>query len=116
MKNLFRKSLKENRAEFVEIFLDHDFLLSYLFHNPSQILELYQDDLEKSTLIMKKEFVDHFNEPLRSIYDQTNESIIGNLFQLNAHFHLVHLPNETSKNRRRQLINSSLFCSKKSLF
>ena len=47
MNDLFEKALKENQADFIQLFLDHDFALNDLFDNHSKLLELYQGEVRE---------------------------------------------------------------------
>ena len=40
--HLFERALIENRIQFVQLFLDHDFSLEDFFDHPGKLLNLYQ--------------------------------------------------------------------------
>ncbi|CAF1236916.1 unnamed protein product [Rotaria sordida] len=70
LNDLFFKALIENQANFVELYLDHDFPLHDLFENKNQILDLYK--------IENIHFKNELNSPLRSIYSEIIQPFIDN--------------------------------------
>ncbi|CAF3995725.1 unnamed protein product [Rotaria sordida] len=70
LNDLFLKALIENQANFVELYLDHDFPLHDLFENKNQILDLYK--------IENIHFKNELNSPLRSIYSEIIQPFIDN--------------------------------------
>jgi hypothetical protein len=45
LNDLFEKALLENQADFVQLFLDHDFPVNDLFENKDKLLDLYKNEV-----------------------------------------------------------------------
>jgi hypothetical protein len=78
LNNLFEKSLIRNQIDFVQLFLDHDFSLDDLFKNNNKLLMLYKNEI----FSLKDD--DHSIDPLRIIYTQIIQPIVGNIFDIDA--------------------------------
>ncbi|CAF1272530.1 unnamed protein product [Adineta steineri] len=78
LNGLFFKALMRNQTSFIQLFLDHDFSLNNLFQNPIQLLRLYQNQ----NYIFKH----HFDDPLRAIYKDIIQPLIGDFFEVDAIF------------------------------
>ncbi|CAF1106758.1 unnamed protein product, partial [Didymodactylos carnosus] len=73
LNTLFSIALERNQTEFVQLFLDHDFSLTDLFHDNSNLLNLYIKLISTQT-----------NDPLRTIYSQYLKPQIGDFFEIEA--------------------------------
>ncbi|CAF4212523.1 unnamed protein product, partial [Rotaria sordida] len=78
LNDLFFKALIQNQANFIQLFLDHDFPLNDLFENNKKLLTLYQNENYR----LKHDF----NNPLRGIYTEIIQPLIGEFFQVDAIF------------------------------
>lgn len=48
LSDLFERALQENRADFVELLLDHDFPVNDLFENNDKLSQLYKSEVRLS--------------------------------------------------------------------
>ncbi|CAF0806293.1 unnamed protein product [Adineta ricciae] len=77
--DLFIKALQQNQASFIQLFLDHDFPLDDLFQDDdNRLIALYETENYQIT--------DNLNHPLRSIYHEIIQPLIGDFFQADAIF------------------------------
>ncbi|CAF1572668.1 unnamed protein product [Didymodactylos carnosus] len=73
---LFLTALERNQPAFVRLFLDHDFSLTVLFHDNSNLLDLYTK--------MDFQINPQSTDPLRTIYSQCLKPQIGDFFEIEA--------------------------------
>ncbi|CAF3833359.1 unnamed protein product, partial [Rotaria sp. Silwood1] len=78
LNDLFFKALIQNQANFIQLFLDHDFPLNDLFENNKILVTLYQNE--------NYQLKHDFNNPLRGIYTEIIQPLIGEFFQVDAIF------------------------------
>ncbi|CAF0729712.1 unnamed protein product [Adineta ricciae] len=78
LKDLFDRALLDDRADFLQLLLDHDFPLNEVFENNDKLLKLFEN--ESFT------FNDEINGPLRAIYQQMIQPMLGHVFQVDAIF------------------------------
>ncbi len=78
MNDLFEKALLQNQIAFIQLFLDHDFSLNDLFQNNEKLLKFYQNENYNLT--------QDFDDPLRAIYTEIIQPLIGDFFQVDAIF------------------------------
>ncbi|UJR07492.1 hypothetical protein I4U23_011781 [Adineta vaga] len=78
LNELFYKALARNQSSFVQLFLDHDFIMNDSFQNPNKLLSLYQNE--------NYLFKHNFDDPLRTIYKDIIQPLIGDFFEVDAMF------------------------------
>ncbi|CAF3846657.1 unnamed protein product, partial [Adineta steineri] len=76
LNDLFEKALIQNRIDFVQLFLDHDFQLEDFFKNTNKLLMLYKNENHS----LKDDSID----PLRAIYTEIIQPLVGDSFDVNA--------------------------------
>lgn len=97
MRDLFERALLDDRADFLQLLLDHDFPLNEVFENNDKLLKLYENE------VYHLHFNDEVNGPLRAIYQQMIQPMLGHVFQVDAIFDPDDQP---TCNRRR-----SFYCT-----
>ncbi|CAF2960103.1 unnamed protein product [Rotaria sp. Silwood2] len=80
LNDLFLLALKRNQAEFVELFLYHDFPLSDLFSNIDTLIALYTDKNNENDIFISNSI----NDPLRILYEKKIQPFMSHFFDVSA--------------------------------
>ncbi|CAF1418808.1 unnamed protein product [Adineta ricciae] len=89
LNDLFYKALIRNQTSFIQLFLEHDYSLNDLFQNSNQLLILYQNE--------DYVFKHSFDDPLRAIYKDVIQPLIGDFFEVDAVFSPHKIPQTSSE-------------------
>ncbi|CAF4855404.1 unnamed protein product [Rotaria sp. Silwood1] len=80
LNDLFLLALKRNQAEFVELFLYHDFPLSDLFRNIDTLIALYTYKNNENDIFISNSIKD----PLRTLYEKKIQPFMSLFFDVSA--------------------------------
>ncbi|CAF1491749.1 unnamed protein product [Adineta steineri] len=103
LNDLFEKALVQNQTSFIQLFLDHDFPLNDLFEDYEKLVTLYKNE--------NYDITEDFNNPLRAIYKEIIQPLLGDFFQIDAIFPTDDLP-LNNQTKSAALIATLLYKSK----